>query len=169
MENSQISLLGLNFDEEKVKASQRGFRSYSLKQRFSVKLHQSFVRLTSHNFVGLLEGTHPTLKSEVIVFTAHWDHLGRKGNGIYHGARDNALGLAALLEIGRAFQKLPTTKVRLLHTGLVIIVVIVIVIVITFTNWIYASTEEAFYIVSVHYLRRTNPAWLVTLRGSSVI
>jgi hypothetical protein len=67
---------GLDFAEESKRACQRGFRPYSLHQRASMLINQKLERLTSHNFVGLLEGTDPVLKEEVIVFTAHWDHLG---------------------------------------------------------------------------------------------
>src|SRR5207237_2192565 len=58
------------------------------------------------NVVGVLEGSDPKLKSEVIVVGAHYDHLGRGGEGslapregdIHHGADDNASGVAGLLE-----------------------------------------------------------------------
>lgn len=53
----------------------------------------------SHNVVGLIEGRHPTLKQECIVFAAHLDHLGRKGEVVYPGAMDNAMGMAMLLEV----------------------------------------------------------------------
>lgn len=55
----------------------------------------------SHNVLGWLEGRHPRLKHEVIVLSAHLDHLGRKGDVIYPGAMDNALGVATLLEVAR--------------------------------------------------------------------
>lgn len=61
------------------------------------------------NVVGVLEGSDPTLKDEVIVVGAHYDHLGRGGEGslapregeIHHGADDNASGTAGLLELAR--------------------------------------------------------------------
>jgi hypothetical protein len=63
------------------------------------------------NVVGVLEGSDPKLKSEVIVVGAHYDHLGRGGEGslagregeIHHGADDNASGTAGLLELARLF------------------------------------------------------------------
>jgi hypothetical protein len=59
------------------------------------------------NIVARLEGSDPQLKSEVIVYTAHLDHLGIgapvNGDSIYNGALDNASGCATLLEIARAF------------------------------------------------------------------
>jgi Zn-dependent M28 family amino/carboxypeptidase len=53
------------------------------------------------NVVGYVPGTERP--DRFIVITAHFDHLGRRGDEIYHGADDNASGTAALLEIGRYF------------------------------------------------------------------
>ena len=56
------------------------------------------------NVVGIIEGSDPDLKEEVIVYSAHFDHLGVAGSGeVYNGADDNASGTAALLEISEAF------------------------------------------------------------------
>jgi hypothetical protein len=63
------------------------------------------------NVVGILDGSDPTLKNEVVVIGAHYDHLGRGGEGslapregeIHHGADDNASGTAGVLELARIF------------------------------------------------------------------
>ncbi len=59
--------------------------------------------------IAKVEGTDPKLKDEYIIYTAHWDHLGRDtnlaGDQIYNGAVDNASGSATLLELARAFAK----------------------------------------------------------------
>jgi Zn-dependent M28 family amino/carboxypeptidase len=65
----------------------------------------------SANVIGILEGSDPKLKNEAIVIGAHYDHLGRGGEGslapregeIHHGADDNASGVAGLLELARIF------------------------------------------------------------------
>ena len=65
----------------------------------------------AHNVVGVLEGSDPNLKNESIVIGAHYDHLGRGGQGslaaregeIHHGADDNASGTAGLIELARLF------------------------------------------------------------------
>lgn len=65
------------------------------------------------NVVGVLEGSDPKLKDEYIVVGAHYDHLGRGGDGslatregdIHHGADDNASGTAGLLELARVFSQ----------------------------------------------------------------
>jgi len=63
----------------------------------------------SYNIIGILPGSDPKLKDEAIVIGAHYDHLGRGGEGslapregeIHHGADDNASGTAALIELAR--------------------------------------------------------------------
>jgi len=66
------------------------------------------------NVVAKVEGTDPKLRDEYLVYTAHWDHLGRNtklsGDQIYNGAVDNASGSAALLELAGAFAKIRTKR-----------------------------------------------------------
>jgi hypothetical protein len=57
----------------------------------------------SRNVVGVLAGSDPKLAGEAIVLGAHLDHLGVVDGVIHPGADDNASGVAALLEIARAF------------------------------------------------------------------
>src|ERR671920_220651 len=65
------------------------------------------------NVVGVLEGSDPKLRDEVIVIGAHYDHLGRGGEGslaaregdVHHGADDNASGTAGLIELARLFSQ----------------------------------------------------------------
>jgi len=59
--------------------------------------------IASRNVVGTLAGTDPALRTEAVVIGAHVDHLGTSGKAVYPGADDNASGVAALLEIARAF------------------------------------------------------------------
>ena len=65
----------------------------------NLTLHLSQVNGTA-NVLGLLPGSDPKLKDEVVVYTAHHDHLGvgqpdKTGDRIYNGAQDNASGCAA--------------------------------------------------------------------------
>jgi hypothetical protein len=65
----------------------------------------------AYNVIGVLEGSDPILKKENIIIGAHYDHLGRGGEGslaskpgeIHHGADDNASGTAGLIELARLF------------------------------------------------------------------
>lgn len=68
---------------------------------------------TGYNIIGILDGNDKVLRNEAIVIGAHYDHLGRGGQGslstnstdIHHGADDNASGTAAIIELARAFAK----------------------------------------------------------------
>jgi len=82
---------------------------------FSFSITTDIVRkeAPAANVVGVLEGSDPKLKGETIVVGAHYDHLGRGGEGslapregdIHHGADDNASGVAGLLELARLFSQ----------------------------------------------------------------
>lgn len=60
------------------------------------------------NVVGMIEGTDPTLKEELVIVGAHFDHLGAfegQGDVVFNGADDNASGTSALLELARLFSE----------------------------------------------------------------
>lgn len=77
--------------------------------------------VTSRNVIAMVPGAHPVLRDEAIVIGAHVDHLGRRGAVHYPGADDNASGVAAVLEMARAFaagrQKPSRTLVFAFWTG----------------------------------------------------
>jgi len=87
------------------------------------------VDVPAHNVVGVIEGSDPVLKDESIIIGAHYDHLGRGGEGslaaregeIHHGADDNASGTAGVLELARIFStqrpKLKRTLVFIAFSG----------------------------------------------------
>jgi len=82
-----------------------------LSVRVRIVTRSRIADVQSPNVVGLLRGADPQLRDEYVVFSAHADHLGIgepvAGDSIYNGAVDDASGVAALLEIGRAFASLP--------------------------------------------------------------
>ncbi|UXI68623.1 M28 family metallopeptidase [Tahibacter amnicola] len=96
---------GLNFDEIRKTADVRGFKAIPLKSKLSVNLTSTITTGSSENVVGLLPGSQRA--DETIVYSAHWDHLGKdtslQGDQIYNGAVDNGTGVAALIEIAEAF------------------------------------------------------------------
>jgi hypothetical protein len=55
------------------------------------------------NVIGILPGSDANLADEIVILSAHYDHLGKRKKGIYHGASDNASGVAVLLEIVERF------------------------------------------------------------------
>lgn len=93
-------------------AQRRDFRPIPLKAKTSLTLKNKIEKATTANVLGLLPGGDPKLASEVVVLSAHHDHLGigepdKDGDKIYNGAVDNASGCAQILAIARAFAALP--------------------------------------------------------------
>lgn len=85
------------------------FRAQALTGRLTVSLHTAFEPATSGNVAGMIPGSDPALSKEVVVLSAHLDHLGvgrpdATGDAIYNGAEDNAVGIAALIEEARRFK-----------------------------------------------------------------
>lgn len=108
---------GFEFDALKARATTREFTPVPLKATASVTLSQATRTLDSQNVVAKITGSDPALKSEYVVYTAHWDHLGigapdATGDTIYNGAEDNASGTATVLEIARAIKSLPQVPKR---------------------------------------------------------
>jgi len=105
---------GLNYDEIKVAAAQRGFKAVPLGLRASLTLKNSIKNVTSNNVIALLPGSERP--DECIIYMAHWDHFGLnpglEGDQIFNGAVDNATGTAALIELGEAFRKLRRPPLR---------------------------------------------------------
>ncbi|MSV27377.1 MAG: M20/M25/M40 family metallo-hydrolase [Bryobacterales bacterium] len=92
----------------------RDFKPIDLKARASFSVTNTMREVYSKNVVAKLEGS--SKKDEYVVYTAHWDHLGRdetmKGDQISNGAIDNASGVACLLELANAFSKLAASPKR---------------------------------------------------------
>jgi Zn-dependent M28 family amino/carboxypeptidase len=107
---------GLDFDQLKEAAKRKDFRPVPLNATASFRARNAIREVRSRNVVALLEGSDPELRDQYVVYTAHWDHLGRDdrlpGDPIYNGALDNASGTAALLELAEAFTRLPTAPAR---------------------------------------------------------
>jgi Zn-dependent M28 family amino/carboxypeptidase len=101
---------GQDFDALKKSAVTRDFRPVVLNANASFQIKQQIRSFKSHNVIGKLEGSDPKLKSEYVIYTAHWDHLGRhpelQGDQIFNGAIDNASGVASVIELAGAFSKL---------------------------------------------------------------
>ena len=109
-----LAASGQNLDSLKAAAVRKEFRPVALDARASFDVDITPRRVRSRNVVARLEGG--ARKDEHVVYTAHWDHLGRdstlRGDGIFNGALDNATGTAALLEIAKAFKALPEPPAR---------------------------------------------------------
>ena len=107
-----LKMAGQDFDTLKQRAATREFTPVPLGVTASMTIHNELRRIDSQNVVGKVEGGDPKLKDEYVIYTAHWDHLGKTSEGIFHGAQDNAVGTAGLVELARAFTKLPAPPRR---------------------------------------------------------
>lgn len=87
-------------------AKKPGFKAVDLKLQTSIAVSNKLKKSTSRNVIAKITGS--KRPDEVVVYTAHWDHLGTgeavNGDSIYNGAQDNAAGVAALFEIAKAFK-----------------------------------------------------------------
>jgi len=105
---------GEDFETLHKAALSKDFKPVSLKGKASFHIDNKIREVDSHNVIAKLEGSDPALKDEYIVYTAHWDHLGRDttidGDQIYNGAVDNASGTATLLGIADAFKAMPPKR-----------------------------------------------------------
>lgn len=107
---------GLDLAALKKSALRKDFQPVPMKAKATFRLSKTLRNIESHNVVARLEGSDPALKDEVVIYTAHWDHFGRdktlQGDQIFNGALDNASGVAAMLEVAKAFATLKTPPRR---------------------------------------------------------
>ena len=85
------------------------FKAEVLPTTLSAELKTETTKVTSYNVAGMIPGSDPALAKEVVVLSAHLDHVGvgranAKGDTIYNGAMDNAVGIATLIEEAKRFK-----------------------------------------------------------------
>ena len=101
-----ITAGGQDFEVLKKQAISKDFRPVPLNAKANFAIKQEVRSFKSHNVVGKIEGMDPKARDEYLLYSAHWDHLGRhpelKGDQIFNGASDNASGVAGLIELARA-------------------------------------------------------------------
>ncbi len=105
-----FNMNGMKYQELKTSAIQPDFKAVPLQATFTSKMTNEVRRFDSNNIVAKYEGTDPVLKDEYIIYTAHWDHLGKNikldGDQTYNGANDNASGTGIIMNIAEAFTQL---------------------------------------------------------------
>ncbi|MEM1122250.1 MAG: M28 family peptidase [Bacteroidota bacterium] len=80
-------------------------KSLALTTDITFKQTKNVRQLLGNNILGFIEGTDPVLKNEIVVVSAHYDHIGMRGkNAIYNGADDNGSGSTTVLEVAQAFK-----------------------------------------------------------------
>ena len=97
---------GNDFEKARAAAAAPGFRAVALAARITIRVSNEVRSFESRNVLAKIEGSDPVLKNELVFYSAHWDHHGREGERIFHGASDNAAGTAGVLELARAFRSL---------------------------------------------------------------
>jgi Zn-dependent M28 family amino/carboxypeptidase len=107
---------GFDFSELLAQAGSRGFRPVMLPLRVSAAINNTIRIVESPNVIAMLPGSDSVLKEQCIIYTAHYDHLGKNDalpeDNIYNGAFDNASGTATVIEIAREFSSLPFNPKR---------------------------------------------------------
>jgi Zn-dependent M28 family amino/carboxypeptidase len=119
-----VAMAGHDLDDLREAAYNRDFEPVPLGITTSLAMDVEITRVQSANVLGLIPGSDPELQDEVVVYTAHHDHLGigtpdENGDAIYNGAMDNAAGVAQVLAIAKAIKALPEAPRRSVLINLV--------------------------------------------------
>lgn len=117
---------GQDLDALRARAQTRDFQPVPLGLTLKGTLHSTVRTVNQYNIAGVVPGTDPALKDELVIYSAHWDHLGKggdlavdthapaepghEGDTIYNGAVDNASGCAALLAMAQAARHAPARR-----------------------------------------------------------
>jgi Zn-dependent M28 family amino/carboxypeptidase len=108
---------GLDLAELDRRSVQRGFRPVPTGIQVRAEVRSEMREVVTANVVGVLPGSDPARRDEVVILSSHYDHLGTgtDANGkrvVYHGAYDNASGVALLLAVAEAAAALPERPPR---------------------------------------------------------
>jgi Zn-dependent M28 family amino/carboxypeptidase len=109
---------GQDLDNLRAAAERRDFKPVPLGVRLSVDFSCVVNEQKSANVLGMISGSDPKRRGEVVVYSAHHDHLGieeahsKENDRIFNGAVDNASGIATLLALAQAYRHLPTPPAR---------------------------------------------------------
>ena len=119
-----VAMAGHDLDELRERAFNRDFEPVPLGITTSIAMDVDIDRVQSANLLGLIRGSDPQLQEEVVIYTAHHDHLGigtpdDDGDAIYNGAMDNATGVAQVMAIAKAIKALPEAPRRSVLINLV--------------------------------------------------
>jgi len=110
-----MKLAGQDLDKLRAQAATRNFQPVKLGLKGKLNLKSEVKRVAAPNVVGIIEGSDPQLRSEYVVYSAHWDHFGvgapdKNGDTIYNGALDNASGVAVVLAIAETIGRMPPAQ-----------------------------------------------------------
>jgi Zn-dependent M28 family amino/carboxypeptidase len=98
---------GVDYEASTAAASRPGFAAIDLGLAADAQVHNTLRRFSSSNVIAVLPGARR--KNEYVIYSAHWDHLGRQpveaGGAVFNGAVDNASGVAGLLMLAQSFKR----------------------------------------------------------------
>ncbi len=104
---------GQDLDKLRAAAEDKNFKPVALNARVKGEARAQVRTLEEFNVAGVVPGTDPKLKDEVVIYSAHWDHMGKQGtegDTIFNGAVDNASGTGALLAMAAEAVKNPAKR-----------------------------------------------------------
>ncbi|MDN4051812.1 M28 family peptidase [Massilia sp. YIM B02763] len=109
---------GQDLDALRARAEVKGFTPVALDATARAEVKSAVRQVVEYNVAGIVPGADPTLKSEAVIYSAHWDHLGidvenGKPDHIWNGAIDNASGSAALLAMAQAAVAHPARRTQI--------------------------------------------------------
>jgi Zn-dependent M28 family amino/carboxypeptidase len=104
---------GQDLDTLRAAAERADFKPVPLAAKVSGEMKAAVRKVEQFNVAAVVPGTDPKLKDEVVIYSAHYDHLGKQGDSgdtIFNGAVDNASGTAALLAMAAEAKRAPTKR-----------------------------------------------------------
>lgn len=107
---------GQDLDKLRAAAEDKNFKPVPLNARVKGEARAEVRTLNEYNVAGIVPGTDPKLKDEVVIYTAHWDHMGKQGTSgdtIFNGAVDNASGIGALLAMAQEAVHHPAKRTQM--------------------------------------------------------
>ncbi|RJG21610.1 M28 family peptidase [Massilia cavernae] len=118
MARSLFAAAGQDLDALRAKAEVRGFKPVALDIKARVALDSAHRKIEEFNVAGIVPGTDPKLKDQAVIYSSHWDHLGKvetpgQPDHIWNGAIDNASGSAALLAMAQAAVAKPAKRTQI--------------------------------------------------------
>lgn len=110
---------GQDLDALRAKAESKDFQAVDLHVKLTGEMKSSVRKVEQFNIAGMVPGTDAKLKEEAVIYSGHWDHLGKQGeekagvDTIYNGAVDNASGTAGLLAMAQEAVKKPAKRTQI--------------------------------------------------------
>ena len=107
---------GQDLDALRAKAESKDFQAVDLHVKLTGEMKSSVRKVEQFNIAGMVPGTDAKLKEEAVIYSGHWDHLGKQGDSgdtIYNGAVDNASGTAGLLAMAQEAVKKPAKRTQI--------------------------------------------------------